>query len=585
MVLFTSALINYDLKFINYSERAYKNIASSPAINEHSYLSLLHAKPKPFYTPQFTRPLSDRENTSNRLLNTIATPSRHATKQRQPAAREQKVASLPVRETKSSPSVARGGVGNGHDTTPGLKQNGGLDESLTKSRSQRNVEAFINSLSNDSEEEGMDLECEEDGTKIEIDVLEGLGGSVSPLQPDVSSTASMGLKVGSTPAQNVYTKVMPRSGDKNLGGQSREEKRAEAAAVIELFDDSSDEALEEDPLTIAAPEAIKQTRKVRTEAEKGVRRGRRNKSAVSEAEKKPRSGRETAATPPPPLTTKKSRVPTSTTRSTRSQSRGRQPAVREIKETMKTDESKTRRSTRAAKADLQKSNGRSYRHDDLGDMSSESEWSSGDESTSRSSAQNKKNLAKNEKKDTTVSNKRRSARVAKVVSLNDVDDRPYENNVLENLSSESEWSTSDGESATSEDDEESNDLEIICERRDSLKALAIRKRASPNATTSTTKAKRPRLSLSAKRRGVTDEARKVRTVERKGVATGTRRNGVLATPTIATPSRRKVVTPCIPQRKKVGVAKNSSRSGKSSQFEEAKQRCVANLLVLVSSNW
>ena len=247
------------------------------------------------------------------------------------------------------------------------------------------------------------------------------------------------------------------------------------------------------------------------------------------------------------------------------------------------DGTNKRRSVRTAKeSDPQRKADRSYRHDDLGDLSSESEWSSDDETSARTCAR-RENVANQEMSKPTRSTTRRSARTGKPGSQKSNGDRVYQPDDLCCLSSESEWNSNDESSSSEDDDNQSCDLEVVVSMKrvstkpatKSVASKSTRKRAPPCPTPSTTKAKRPKLSLSTrKKRDDTNQVRKVRTVEKKRTASSTRRTGELATPS----SRRKVVTPHIPERKKVALPKSGGRGGRTSQFEEAKQRYTCTVV-------
>ena len=184
---------------------------------------------------------------------------------------------------------------------------------------------------------------------------------------------------------------------------------------------------------------------------------------------------------------------------------------------------------------------------------------------------------------------RRSTRNATVVSTRSSEnDRPYMHDSLEGLSSESEWNTTDdddnnddgGSSSSSEGEE--MEIEVTKRRRTPLKPLNTitsksRKRSPPTRHRSTTDDgytnKRLKLSLSSRRK--TEKAKKlkkVRTVEKKRVSTpGSVRKDGEKTATLLG-GRRKLLTPHIPQRKKVTFAKSSTQGNKAKQFEAAKER-------------
>jgi hypothetical protein len=198
----------------------------------------------------------------------------------------------------------------------------------------------------------------------------------------------------------------------------------------------------------------------------------------------------------------------------------------------------------------------------------------------------KESMTTSETKRTT----RRSTRTATVRSTRSSEnDRPYMHDSLEGLSSESEWNTSDDDGDDSGDDlsgGEEVEIEVTKKRRTPLKPLNTvtssksRKRSSPTTPHGSTAEdgytnKRLKLSLSSRRK--TEKAKKlikkVRTVEKKRVSTpaasAVRNNGEKSATLLG--SRRKLLTPHIPQRKKVTFAK-SSTGNKAKQFEAAKER-------------
>ena len=179
-----------------------------------------------------------------------------------------------------------------------------------------------------------------------------------------------------------------------------------------------------------------------------------------------------------------------------------------------------------------------------------------------------------EKESTTTETKRSTRRSTRIGTSRSTrtqsseNDKPYIHDSLDGLSGESDWNTSDDESSS----EEEMEFEASNSKRTPLKPINAvrnksRKRASPTPRSGADATKRLKLSLSSKRTGEAKKLKKVRTVEKKGTPSTTRRNGATA----ATPSRRKILTPHIPQRKKVAVGKTTSGS-KANQFEAAKER-------------
>ena len=127
------------------------------------------------------------------------------------------------------------------------------------------------------------------------------------------------------------------------------------------------------------------------------------------------------------------------------------------------------------------------------------------------------------------------------------------------------------------------EIEVTKRKRTPLKPLNTitsksRKRSPPTRHRSTTDngytSKRLKLSLSSRRKTEkTKKLKKVRTVENKRVSTPStalRKNGEKTATLLG--GRRKLLTPHIPQRKKMTFSKSSTQGSKAKQFEAAKER-------------
>ena len=213
--------------------------------------------------------------------------------------------------------------------------------------------------------------------------------------------------------------------------------------------------------------------------------------------------------------------------------------------------------------------------------------------TKKSHRAQERNL--NSRASTTIKTKqatRRSTRTATVISTQSSEnDRPYMHDNLHGLSSESEWNTTDSDNDDNETSSgEEMETEVTKRQRTPLKPLNTvtsksRKRPSPAAhPRSTTPSgdyanKRLKLSLSSRRAEKAKKLKKkVRTVEKKratspsAATTVQKRNGEkTATPLVGSSRRKLLMTPHIPQRKKMTLAKGSAGS-KANQFEAAKER-------------
>lgn len=343
------------------------------------------------------------------------------------------------------------------------------------------MDAIIESLSNDDAR--MDLE--------EGDVDERLIGRGNPTKSDMP-------KADSTPNA------------KKLRSQTREEKQATTAALVELFNDDSDDdkAMQsEDPLIEVTTELTTQTRREEPATEKRtLRSSQRNHSTTitrkDDGEGVPPSN--SASMNKKMLrrpSSSKGKVATPTARVTRSRAHERNTEKNENESTVtKPPDTPEPRRTRsgAVKVDSTSKRRKTYRHDSLGDLSSESEWDTTDDDESSDEFSSEQ-----------------MGRRTPLKPINAVPSKPRKRNL------------------------------------------------TSNNTMPEVKAKRPRLSLSSKRTG---EAKKVRTVEKKRTP---KKNGATATP-----SRRKVVTPHIPQRKKGSLEKitNGSKVKGGNQYEAAKER-------------
>ena len=445
----------------------------------------------------------------------------HDNKKSSKNSKEQKMStSSSAKYDKIPSSSTNGGSGTHAERSPDVSSNGGLDSSLTRRRSRQNAEFLINSLNEDdiglSEEDDDEMDMEEE---VEEDVLSVISRE-SPTRLGVRSIVRATPKSKTTSTPRSCSKAQANSGGSKFKTPTKEERKKERAAVVELFDDSVEdeveEVLKEDPLIDTTPDQMKQTRTETSTTSKRTPRNTRNKSEASEKKKASSSDVSAKDTPrqlKTPANKKVSEEAPSSARLTRSQARGRDTEKRN-KETVVEPTQVTKRSLRGAKSDLEKEGDKSYRHDDLEGLSSESEWNSEEESSSSSGEEE-------EEMEFEVNNAR----------------HPPHKSTNAPLSSKS------------------------------------RKRTTPNSRLSSRgKAKKPRLSLSSRKVSQVEKIRKVRTVEKKDDVTGGRRNG----PT-ATPSRRKVFTPSIPQRKKVVVGK-STKGSRASQFEEAKQRYMYVLM-------
>lgn len=530
-----------------YSAKDKLNGGSPGLVDNGSYLLEICSQLKSFSTPQPNKPLSGRENISHHTgVNAYATPSRRRlTKQHLVTKNDSKITSSPVKIDKSPLNRIKTGVSHTPEKAQGVSQSEKLNGSLTQRRSRQNVNVFINSLSNENEgidsddgDSEMDVEEADGAEKISLS-SESLIDRESPLSLDLSHQTPSPSKSQST----VIPPWLSRT-DSNVGKKlitpTKDERRKKAAALVDLFDDDSEENSDkegetkvqmEDPLNdvcvrVAAKPA-KQRRKVTPTASKGIlKRGRNEKGQANKRKTKvtssgiagkERGAQHTCKTP----AKKNSETSCSTntaTRLTRSQARGKGGEKGRIGRVVAELKPKTRRSVR--------------------------------ETTTKSSSLGEKK-------------------------------KPYRPDDLDGLSSESEWTSSGAESSSSlssdEDFEEEMDLEVSSMKgRSPLKSLnsdlsgKSRKRASPDPTPSSkVNAKRPKLSLSSRKTVDAEKARKVRTIERRGTPSTARRNG--ATPTATPGRRRKVITPCIPQRKKVAVGK-IVKGSRANQFEEAKQR-------------
>ena len=174
---------------------------------------------------------------------------------------------------------------------------------------------------------------------------------------------------------------------------------------------------------------------------------------------------------------------------------------------------------------------------------------------------------------------RRSTRTATARSTRSSEnDKSYMHDSLDGLSSESEWNTTDDEDDDLSSGEEM-EVEVTNKRRAPLKPINTiksksRKRSSPTPPRSAAIGytnKRLKLSLSSKRTEKAKKLKKVRTVEKKRVSTPATVRGNGETATLLS-SRRKILTPHIPQRKKVTFGKSSTAGSKTNQFEAAKER-------------
>ena len=533
-----------------YSAKDKLNGGSPGLVDNGSYLLEICSQLKSFSTPQPNKPLSGRENISHHTgVSAYATPSRRRlTKQHPVAKNDSKITSSPKKIDKSPLNGTKRGDSHTPEKARGESQSEHLDGSLTRRRSRQNVDVFINSLSNENE----DIDSDDDGDS-EMDVEEVDGAEKISLSSesliDRESPSSLDLSHQTpSPSKSQSTVIPPRLSrtDSNVGKKlitpTKDERRKKAAALVDLFDDDSEEGEDsdkegetkvqmEDPLNDVcvrvAAKPVKQRRKVAPTASKGIlKRGRNEKGQANKRKTKVTSsgiaGKERAAQhtckTPAKKNSETSCSTNTATRLTRSQARGKGGEKGRIGQVVAELKPKTRRSVR--------------------------------EATTKSSSLREK-------------------------------EKPYRPDDLDGLSSESEWTSSGAESSSSlssdEDFEEEMDLEVSSMKgRSPLRSLnsdlsgKSRKRASPDPTPSSkVNAKRPKLSLSSRKTVKAEKARKVRTIERRGTPSTARRNG--ATPTATPGRRRKVITPCIPQRKKVAVGK-IVKGSRANQFEEAKQR-------------
>ena len=232
----------------------------SSEINNLRYFNLVQPSPKPFYTPQCHNPLSRHRHS---LLNTIATPNRNSSR-------------LPeAHKVSLSPKKTESGRNKTCDfgRTPKVNGRGSPKKMPDLYVRGKDVDVLINSLLSDDDKESHHDSCDDviddNDDVIVIDLLqeenketeENLIDRVSPTTSTSSDNPAMS-EIRPTP--NVYTKFQPKSSEKKLRSEIRNERKASTAAVVELFnDDSSDDepVLREDPLIRPTPKLITQTRK------------------------------------------------------------------------------------------------------------------------------------------------------------------------------------------------------------------------------------------------------------------------------------------------------------------------------------